>query len=200
MVRVIIVESVAHRIFMSKHHHQGITRLSQQQMDENVFDSAKCMMSSATFGQIIILVVYLPIMALVGIEGKMFRPMAQVVAFALLGAAILSLTYVPVASALFLSKKTGHKRNFSDRLMDWFHKAFNPVIAFALRRKLPVSVSAIVLFLFSLFLFSRLGGEFIPQLEEGDLAAGVITLQGGSLSNTVETVEKANKILLDNFP
>ncbi len=197
---VIIVESVVHRISMSKHHHPGVERLSQQQMDENVFDSAKRMMSSATFGQIIILIVYLPIMALVGIEGKMFRPMAQVVAFALLGAAILSLTYVPMASALFLSKKTEHKRNFSDRLVDSFHKAFNPVIAFALRRKLLVSVSAIVLFLFSLFLFSRLGGEFIPQLEEGDLAAGVITLQGGSLSNSVEMVQKANKILLANFP
>lgn len=197
---VIIVESVVHRLFMSKHHLQGITRLSQQQMDENVFESAKRMMSSATFGQIIILIVYLPIMALVGIEGKMFRPMAQVVTFALLGAAILSLTYVPMASALFLSKKTEHKRNLSDRLIDGFHTIFNPVIAFALRRKLLVSVSAILLFLFSLFLFSRLGGEFIPQLEEGDLAAGIITLQGGSLSNTVEMVIKANKILLDNFP
>jgi heavy metal efflux system protein len=197
---VIIVESVVHRIFMSKSHHQGIERLSQQQMDDNVFESAKRMMSSATFGQIIILIVYLPIMALVGIEGKMFRPMAQVVTFALLGAAILSLTYVPMASALFLSKKTKQKRNISDRLMDLFHKAFDPVIHFALRRKLLVSVSAIMLFLFSLFLFSRLGGEFIPQLEEGDLAAGVMTLQGGSLSHTVEMVEKANKILLDNFP
>src|SRR5665811_174333 len=137
---VIIVESVVHRISMSKHHHPGITRLSQNQMDENVLDSAKRMMSSATFGQIIILVVYLPIMALVGIEGKMFRPMAQVVAFALLGAAILSLTYVPMASALFLSKRTIHKRNFSDKLMDWLHKAFNPFIVFALRRKLLVSV------------------------------------------------------------
>jgi heavy metal efflux system protein len=197
---VIIVESAVHRIFMSKHHHQGIARLSQQQMDENVFESARRMMSSATFGQIIILIVYLPIMALVGIEGKMFRPMAQVVAFALLGAAILSLTYVPMASALFLSKTTAHKRNLADRLMEWIHRAFNPVIAFALKRKLFVSVLAIVLFVFSLFLFSRLGGEFIPQLEEGDLAAGVITLQGSSLSNTIEVVQKANKILLDNFP
>jgi heavy metal efflux system protein len=197
---VIIVESIVHRIFMSKIHHSGIAKLSQQQMDENVFESTKRMMSSATFGQIIILIVYLPIMALVGIEGKMFRPMAQVVAFALLGAAILSLTYVPMASALFLSKKTEHKRNFSDRLMDWFHKRFTPVIRFALRYKLLVSLSTIGLFLFSLFLFSRLGGEFIPQLEEGDLAAGVITLQGGSLTHTIEMVEKANKILLDNFP
>jgi len=197
---VIIVETVVHRISMSKHHHPGITRLSQEQMDENVFDSAKRMMSSATFGQVIILIVYLPIMALVGIEGRMFRPMAQVVTFALLGAAILSLTYVPMASALFLSKKTEHRRNFSDRLMEGFHQAFNPMIAFALRRKLLVSSLAILLFAVSLVLFTRLGGEFIPQLEEGDLAAGVMTLQGGSLTNTVETVEKANKILLDNFP
>lgn len=197
---VIIVESVVHRISMSKHHHPGVTRLNQEQMDENVLDSAKRMMSSATFGQIIILIVYLPIMALIGIEGKMFRPMAQVVTFALIGAAILSLTYVPMASALFLSKNTEHKPNFSDRLMDWIHKVFNPAIMFALKRKLLVSVSAITLFLFSLVLFSRLGGEFIPQLEEGDLASSVITLQGGSLTNTVNDVIKANRILLENFP
>lgn len=197
---VIIVESVVHRIFMSKNHHQGVKRLSQEQMDENVFESAKRMMSSATFGQVIILIVYLPIMALVGIEGKMFRPMAQVVVFALIGAAILSLTYVPMASALFLSKKTEHKRTISDKLMDKLHKAFNPVLDFALRFKLMVSATAIALFLASILLFSSLGGEFIPQLEEGDLAAGVMTLQGGSLSHTVEMVEKANKILLNNFP
>jgi heavy metal efflux system protein len=197
---VIIVEGVVHRIFLSKHHHQGIARLSQDQMDENVLESAKRMMSSATFGQMIILIVYLPIIALVGIEGKMFRPMAQVVAFALLGAAILSLTYVPMASALFLSKKTEHRRNLSDRLMDRLQKAFHPVIHFALNHKLVVSLSALLLFVSSLFVFGTLGGEFIPQLEEGDLAAGVITLQGGSLSHTVEMVKKANKILISEFP
>ena len=197
---VIIVESVVHRITQSKTHHQGVARLSQQQMDENVFESAKRMMSSATFGQIIILIVYVPIMALVGIEGKMFHPMAQVVSFALIGAAILSLTYVPMISTLFLSKNTEHKRNFSDRMMDWFHKVFNPVIQYALNHKMLVSASVITVFIASLFLFNSLGGEFIPQLEEGDLAAGVVTLQGGSLSNTVEQVEKANKILLDKFP
>ena len=155
---VIIVESVVHRISMSKHHHPDVLKLNQDQMDENVLDSAKRMMSSATFGQIIILIVYLPIMALVGIEGKMFRPMAQVVTFALIGAAILSLTYVPMASSLFLSKDTSHKPNFSDKLMNWIRQAFNPAIAFTLRHKLLVSVSAVSLFLFSLFLFSRLGG------------------------------------------
>src|SRR5674536_205891 len=137
---VIIVESVVHRISMSKNHHPGIANLNQEQMDENVVDSTKRMMSSATFGQIIILIVYLPIMALVGIEGKMFRPMAQVVTFALIGAAILSLTYVPMATALFLRKTTGHRPNLSDRLMDLVRKAFNPAIAFAVKRKLLVSV------------------------------------------------------------
>ncbi len=197
---VIIVESVVHRISVSGHHYPGVLKLNQEQMDENVLVSAKRMMNSATFGQIIILIVYLPIMALVGIEGKMFRPMAQVVTFALIGAAILSLTYVPMASALFLRRETNHKSNFSDRLLDWIRKVFNPLIAFALKRKLLVSVSAIALFLFSLILFNRLGGEFIPQLEEGDLASSVITLQGGSLTNTVDNVIKANKILLENFP
>ena len=197
---VIIVESVVHRITNSKHYHIGVKRLSQQQMDETVFESAKRMMSSATFGQVIILIVYVPIMALVGIEGKMFRPMAQVVSFALIGATILSLTYVPVVSTLFLSKNTEHKLNFSDRMMEWFHKIFNPVIQFALRRKILVSSSVISLFIASLFVFNSLGGEFIPQLEEGDLAAGVMTLQGGSLTNTVDQVKKANKILLEKFP
>ncbi len=197
---VIIVESVVHRIFLSKHNQPRDVRLTQEQMDENVLESSKRMMSSATFGQIIILIVYLPIIALVGIEGKMFRPMAQVVTFALTGAAILSLTWVPMASALFLSKNTEHRRNLSDRMMEGLHKGFNPLINYALKHKFLVSLSAVTLFIFSIFLFTRLGGEFIPQLEEGDLAAGVMTLQGGSLSHTVETVKKANKILLDNFP
>ncbi|MGB8491011.1 MAG: CusA/CzcA family heavy metal efflux RND transporter, partial [Bacteroidales bacterium] len=195
---VIIVESVVYRISQS----QGIGTVpfTREEMDRNVFESARRMMSSATFGQVIILIVYLPIIALIGIEGKMFRPMAEVVTFALLGAALLSLTYVPAVSALFLKKKVRQKQNFSERLMEWLQRAFKPVISYALRHKLGVSVSAVLLFLFSLFLFTRLGGEFIPQLEEGDLAAGVMTLQGGSLSHTIEMVEKANKILLDNFP
>jgi cobalt-zinc-cadmium resistance protein CzcA len=197
---VIIVESVVHRIFRIGNNAEGIPMLTQNQMDENVFESAKRMMSSATFGQIIILIVYIPIIALVGIEGKMFRPMALVVTFALTGAAILSLTWVPMASALFLSKKGGHKRNFSSVMLEKMHSGFEPMIKFALRHKAWVTLSAVLLFVISLFIFSKLGGEFIPQLEEGDLAAGVITLQGGSLSHTIEIVKRANKILLNTFP
>lgn len=197
---VIIVESVVHRITKSKSHHQGVSKLSQQQMDQEVFEASSRIRTAATFGEIIILIVYIPILVLVGIEGKMFRPMAMVVSFAILGAFLLSLTYVPMISALLLSKKTVHKPNFSDKLMDWFHSVFKPIINFSLKRKLFISGLSILLFIFSLFIFTRLGGEFIPQLEEGDLAAGVMTLQGGSLSNTIEQVEKANKILLANFP
>jgi cobalt-zinc-cadmium resistance protein CzcA len=197
---VIIVESVVHRIRMNQTHHFETKRLTSKQMDEEVFSSAKRMMSSATFGQIIILIVYLPILSLVGIEGKMFRPMAQVVSFAIIGAIILSLTWVPVASSLFLSKNTVQKPNFSDRLMAFIHKGFSPILDFALRKKALIVLLSILLLCSSLLVFLRLGGEFIPDLEEGDFAAGVMTLQGSSLSNTIETVEKANKILISNFP
>lgn len=197
---VIIVESVVYRIYVTCYDPLRNTPLTRDEMDTNVFQSASRMMSSATFGQIIILIVYLPVIALVGIEGKMFRPMAQVVTFALIGAAILSLTWVPVASALFLDRTPGRKKNFSDRLMEKLHKGFHPLIEYSLNHKRLVSVSAIALFLFALFIFSELGGEFIPQLEEGDLAAGVITLQGGSLTHTIDMVKKANKLLLSSFP
>ncbi|MEI7594768.1 MAG: CusA/CzcA family heavy metal efflux RND transporter [Bacteroidota bacterium] len=197
---VIIVESVVHRITQSKTHHQGVKKLSSEQMDNEVFAAAKRMMNSATFGQVIILIVYLPILALVGIEGKMFRPMAQTVSFAILGALILSLTYVPVASALFLSKKTERKRNIADKIMDRINQLFMPLLEVSLKHKITVVIVSVALFLGSFLVFNSLGGEFIPQLEEGDLASGVMTLQGGSLSNTIETVEKANKILMSKFP
>jgi len=197
---VIIVESVVHQITQSKTHHVGIKKLTPQQMDNEVLSSAKRMMNSATFGQIIILIVYLPILALVGIEGKMFRPMAQTVSFAILGALILSLTYVPVVSSLFLSKKTEYKKTIADTIMNGINRAFTPLLNFSLRHKITVVLFSVVLFISSFLLFNSLGGEFIPQLEEGDLAAGVMTLQGGSLSNTIETVEKANKILMSKFP
>ena len=197
---VIIVESIVHRIYLNTHLNNNIARLSQAQMDNEVFTSSKSMMSSATFGQIIILIVYFPILALVGIEGKMFRPMAQVVSFAILGAILLSLTYVPVASALFLSKKTEVTPNISDKIMGIANRLFNKIIHVSLRHKITVVVISVILFAGSLLIFNRLGGEFIPQLNEGDLASGIMTLQGGSLSNTIEVVEKANKIMMSNFP
>ena len=195
---VIIVESIVHRI--TQNNSTGTKKLSSEQMDNSVYESAKRMMNSASFGQIIILIVYIPILALVGVEGKMFRPMAQTVSFAILGALILSLTYVPMMSALFLSKKTEHKRNISDRIMDFFHRLYKPLIEFSLRKKKTVIGFSFVLFAFSVFVFSRMGGEFIPTLEEGDFAVETTLMQGASLSQTIETFKQASKILKENFP
>lgn len=198
---VIIVEATLHHITgRSLHARMGSLRLTQQQMDDEVYQSASKIRTSAAFGEIIILIVYLPILALVGIEGKMFKPMAQTVSFAILGAFILSLTYVPMMSALFLSKSTEHKRNFSDRMMDLFHRLYEPVINRALKHKFIIVASSVVLFGISLILFLRMGGEFLPTLEEGDFAVETRVLTGSSLSYTVEASQKAAEILLREFP
>jgi heavy metal efflux system protein len=193
---VIIVEATMHYLGM-----RTITqRLTQAEMDLRVYESASKIRSSAAFGEIIILIVYLPILALVGIEGKMFKPMAQTVSFAIVGAFILSLTYVPMMSALFLSKTIEHKRNFSDKMMDFFHRYYRPVINAALHRKALAVGTSIVLLFISVVLFFQMGGEFLPTLEEGDFAVETRVLTGSSLSYTVETSTKAADVLLREFP
>ena len=195
---VIIVESVLHGIAYYKDKTNPL--LSQEQMDKEVHKSASRMMNSAAFGQIIILIVYLPILALVGVEGKMFKPMAQTVMFAIIGAFLLSLTYVPMISALFLSKKVVHKRNFSDKMMDFFQRLYRPLISLAIRRRFMVVGIAAVLFFISIFAFTRMGGEFIPQLDEGDFAVETRVLLGSSISQILEASTKAQKIILQKFP
>jgi len=193
---VIIIEATMHYLYVR---HKG-QELTQEEMDKSVISNARKMMSSAAFGQIVILIVYLPILALVGIEGKMFRPMAQTVSFAILGAFILSLTYVPVMSALFLNKKITVKPNISDRIINSIQKYYTPLLAFALRSKAMVIGIAAGLLILSFFVFSFLGAEFIPTLEEGDFAVETRVLTGSSLSQTVEATQKAAKVLKDNFP
>jgi len=198
---VIIIEATLHHITgRSINNNFPNGKLTQVQMDEEVYVSATKIRSSAAFGEIIIMIVYLPILALVGIEGKMFSPMAQTVAFAILGALILSLTYVPMASALFLSKKTHHKKNISDKLIAFFERLYTPVITKALKRKGAIIISTIVLFCLSLFTFLQMGGEFIPTLEEGDFAIEFRMMQGTSLSQMVATTSQAEKILKSKFP
>ncbi len=193
---VIIVEATMHHLGLRKT--TGI--LSQNEMDDEVYESASKIRTSAAFGEIIILIVYLPILALVGIEGKMFKPMAQTVAFAILGAFILSLTYVPMMSALFLSKNILHTRNFSDRMMDFFNRMYQPLIKGALRIKFIVIASAVGLLVITVVVFLRMGGEFLPTLEEGDFAVETRVLTGSSLSYTVEATTKAAEVLLREFP
>lgn len=193
---VIIVEAIVHRL----HSNFGNQQLTAQQMDEQVGVASVRIRKSAAFGEIIILIVYLPILALSGIEGKMFGPMAQTVSFAILGALILSLTYVPMMSALVLKKKISVKRNISDRIMDFFHRLYEPVIRFALRAKILVVSVALVLLVVSLFIFSRLGGEFIPTLEEGDLALHQILPTGTSLPRSIDISTNLQKALMKEFP
>ena len=169
-------------------------------MNKEVYTSASKIRKSAAFGEIIILIVYIPILLLTGIEGKMFKPMAQTVSFAILGALILSLTYVPMMSALFLSKNISHKKTIADRIIGFFHMIYEPVLKLAIKAKRMVLVLTLLIFAFSLFVFSRMGGEFIPTLEEGDFALHQILPPGSSIAQGVEVSASLQKILLDNFP
>jgi cobalt-zinc-cadmium resistance protein CzcA len=192
---VIIVEATLHLLASKKF----TTALTNKQMDDAVEESAKKMMSSAAFGQIIILIVYLPILSLSGIEGKMFGPMAQTVSFAIIGALILSITYIPMMSTVFLSKKAAHKKTFADRMMDFFQRFYTPVINWAIRRKYEVVAGATALLVVAIVIFSRMGGEFLPQLQEGDYAFHCILPQGTSLSQSIETSMQAERII-KSFP
>ncbi len=196
---VIIVEAVMHLLHHNKKYKNQLA-LTQQQMDASVNSSASKMMNSAVFGQIIILVVYLPIFTLQGIEGKMFKPMAQTVAFALLGAFILSLTYIPMMSAVFLSKKTKHQPNISDRLMAWVGNGYERTLKKVIEFPKMVMGAVVALFVLAMVILSSMGGEFIPTLEEGDFAVDTRVLTGSNLSTTIASTQKAAHILKSQFP
>ena len=174
--------------------------LTQKQMDEEVHFSASRIRQSAAFGEIIIMIVYIPLMTLVGIEGKMFRPMALTVFFAILGAFILSLTYVPMASSLMLSRKVHTRKTFSDRVIEKLQAWYRPVLDWVLARNKDVITGAVALFCVSIVGFKYLGGEFIPSLEEGDFAVEMSMSQGTSLSQMVESCSKTEKLLKKEYP
>lgn len=192
---VIIVEATLHLLVA-----KNITeRLSRKEMDLLVEESAEKMMNSAAFGQIIILIVYLPILSLKGIEGKMFKPMAQTVSFAIIGALILSLTYVPMMSAVFIPRKAMSKRTLGDRIMNFFQRVYQPILNWSIKKRYAVVSGTVVLLAISLAIFSRMGGEFLPQLKEGDYAFHCILPQGASLSQSIETSMQAERII-KSFP
>lgn len=192
---VIIVEAVLFRVAVASQQ----KRLTQKEMDEQVFRESSKMMNSAVFGQIIILIVYFPILSLTGVEGKMFRPMALTVSFAILGALILSLTYIPMMSALILSKSPSRKKSFSEKMIERLHKAYERFLVKVLSFKKTVIAATLALFTLSIFTFSSLGAEFIPQLQEGDFAFHCILPQGSSLSQSIETSMLASRII-KSFP
>ena len=188
---VIIVEATLHHLGLRK----SIGRLSQKEMDYEVFVSSSKIRNSAAFGEIIILIVYIPILTLVGIEGKMFGPMAQTVAFAIFGALLLSITYIPMMCALFLPKQLSHKQNFSDRMMRFFQRMYAPLLEKAIRMKKVIVGVTVAIFIFTIIIFSRMGGEFIPTLQEGDFAFHCILSQGTSLSQSIETSMQASRLI-----
>ncbi|MDR1543157.1 MAG: CusA/CzcA family heavy metal efflux RND transporter [Prevotellaceae bacterium] len=188
---VIIVEATLHHLGLRKSTH----KLTQAEMDREVYFSASKIRNSAAFGEIIILIVYVPILTLMGVEGKMFRPMAQTVGFAIFGALLLSLTYIPMMSALFLPKKYVNKVKVSDKIMLFLQKKYQPLLKKAIKVKYAVVSITIGLFIVSIVIFGKMGSEFIPQLQEGDFAFHCILPQGSSLSQSIETSMQASRLI-----
>ncbi|KJJ39062.1 CusA/CzcA family heavy metal efflux RND transporter [Aequorivita vladivostokensis] len=198
---VIIVEFVAFKI--SKHAPKLNALPSserQSEKDELTVKSSSKMMNSAIFGQLIILIVFIPILSLSGVEGKMFIPMAQTFSFALIGAMVLCFTYVPVAASLFLKPTKTSKRNISVRLMAFLNRFYEPAIRWALGAKKLVLGVAILILASTIYLFSTMGGEFVPTLDEGDFVIQPVLKTGTSLSNTIAITTQIEKILIEKFP
>ncbi len=195
---VIIVEIVVRKL--SEKVKETKATLSKAEFEHTIFIGAKEIMSSASFGQFIILIVYIPILALTGIEGKMFKPMALTVIFAITGAFILCLTYVPMISSLVLSRNITEKETIADKIIHRLKAIYTPALKWAMdHTKIVISIS-ILLMVASYLLFSKLGGEFIPELNEGDYAIETRMLPGTSLSQSIDVAKQVEKILLDSFP
>ena len=196
---VIIVEAVLHQLYHSSKK-EGQNQLDKTEMNSIVGQVSNKMMGAAAFGQIIILIVYLPILSLSGIEGKMFKPMAQTVSFALIGAFILSITYVPMMSAWVLNRNRIQKDSLTDRYMQKLENFYEPLLMKALKMPKQIIGFTVVLFAGTIFILTTLGGEFIPKLEEGDFAVDTRLLSGSSLNTTLDATQKASKLLIDRFP
>ncbi|MDO6808621.1 CusA/CzcA family heavy metal efflux RND transporter [Zobellia galactanivorans] len=198
---VIIVEFIAFQITRKKDEIIAVSRVEQQRIKDRItVTGASKMMNSAIFGQLIILIVFIPILSLSGVEGKMFKPMALTFSFALIGAMLLCFTYVPVAASLFLKPSTVSDKNISVRIMKWLMAKYEPIIHWALHSRPIVLGIAALLLAVSVFLYSNMGGEFVPTLDEGDFVIQPVLKTGTSLSNTVKITTEIEKILLDKFP
>lgn len=193
---VIIIEGVLHAIFT---YHIGKT-LTQDQMDGIIIEESSKLFRSAVFGVFIILTVFIPIMTLTGIEGKMFRPMAMTFSFAVLGAMILSLTYVPMMAAWAMPKNIREHKSFSGRIVNFIRRLYRPTLEWALRLPGLVLGATVALLLATVLIFRSLGAEFLPTLEEGDLAMQMTIQPGSSLQESIQSSTKAERILLENFP
>ncbi|MEQ8909654.1 MAG: CusA/CzcA family heavy metal efflux RND transporter [Vicingaceae bacterium] len=198
---VIVVEFVAFQMAQKSSQLSQLSGHSLQKKKDEISQTASMkMMNSAIFGQLIILLVFIPILSLQGVEGKMFRPMALTFCFALIGAMLLCFTYLPVMASLVLKPKVKQKANFSDKLMQKLQNAYLPAISWALKNQLKVFGIAALLLGSALFTFSRMGAEFVPTLDEGDFVIQPVLRTGTSLSETIKICTDMENILLENFP
>lgn len=198
---VIIVEFIAFQIVHKSKQLVSLSKEDRQiQIDEITYKSASKMMNSAVFGQLIILIVFIPILSLSGVEGKMFKPMAMTFSFALIGAMLFCFTYVPVISSLFLKPKEENPNSFSNRLINKLNSWYLPSINWALNNTKKVLYGALGLLVMAVVLFTTMGGEFIPTLDEGDFVIQPVLKTGTSLTKTIETTTKIEQIILKNFP
>jgi len=194
---VIIVEST---VFLIASQVLKKRKLTTKERDGVAADASKKMMNAAFFGQLIILIVFLPILALQGIEGKMFKPMALTFIFAMIGAMVLCLTYVPMMSALILRVPKSDKKSYGDKFVHWVERKYQPLLEKALQKGKLIIGIAVAFFAIAVFMFTKMGGEFIPQLDEGDIAFHAILKPGSSLSETIETTTKIEQIVKAKFP
>jgi len=192
---VVIIENAVRRLAHAQAHRGRA--LTRSERFHEVFAAAKEARRPLLFGQLIIMVVYVPILALTGVEGKMFHPMAYTVLLALLGAMILSVTFVPAAIALFIGNKVAEKEN---RLMSWARRRYEPALEATLGNTSVVVTFAVVAVLFSVAVASRLGSEFVPNLNEGDFAIQALRIPGTSLSQSVEMQQQIEGTLKARFP
>jgi cobalt-zinc-cadmium resistance protein CzcA len=197
---VIIVEFIAFQFSKSSAAFVGLSKQDKQlEKDKISFTGSSKMMHSAIFGQIIIILVFIPILSLSGVEGKMFRPMAEVFSFALIGAMILGLTYVPVVSAIFLKSSVPGPKNISVRILYFLNQVYKPVLHWALDHSKAVLIAAVSLLVGVILIFSSMGSEFVPTLDEGDFVIQPVLKTGTTLTNTVETITEMERILM-KFP
>ncbi len=198
---VIIVEFIALRVTSKKAEYELSTGKQKKLLLNKIsFEGASKMINSAIFGQIIILVVLIPVLTLTGVEGKMFRPMALTFSFAIIGAMILGLTWVPVAAAMFLKPENENKKSIARWIMNIAHRSYDPVIKFAYNNKMLIIGLAIASLIFTGIIFSRMGGEFVPTLDEGDFVIQPVLKTGTSLSKTIELTTEMEEILIKEFP
>lgn len=197
---VIIVEFIAYQVTAQSGKFATLDKVEKRNLIDSItFNSATKMMRSAVFGQIIIIIVFIPILSLADVEGKMFRPMAMTFCFALIGAMILCFTYVPVMSALFLKPAAQSDKNISVRIISFLTKLYTPTLTWALKYKGIVLGLAMLLLVAVGFLFSKMGGEFVPTLDEGDFVIQPVLKTGTNLTKTIETTTQIERIL-KTFP